>query len=210
MANVTAAVRLVGRVAASLKAIPTVSSAEMALPTATGMLNWLIYVKTYCFGTTRFFLCALSQFNVRMPTEALKRTTVSAIRSKECPKCGTNKKSGKLSCCARGGTWFQKCGQVGDTNFDNTWVEGIHVCNDFASSLLVQAPTQAGRDRIMSQSTSTNELRNAAQQDVNIDPTSKVSDADTADCTDHVLVAKIAVFTSSLLIHLCLQITDVY
>ena len=45
-----------------------------------------------------------------------------------CPKCGTTKKSGKLSCCARGGAWFKKCGDGGDTKFEHTWTEGIQAC----------------------------------------------------------------------------------
>ena len=45
-----------------------------------------------------------------------------------CPKCGTVKKSGKRSCCARGGGWFKNCGDVGDTKFDHTWAEGIQAC----------------------------------------------------------------------------------
>ena len=45
-----------------------------------------------------------------------------------CPKCGTVKKSGKRSCCARGGGWFKNCGDVGDMKFDHTWAEGIQAC----------------------------------------------------------------------------------
>ena len=45
-----------------------------------------------------------------------------------CPKCGNANKSGKRSCCARGGTWFKRCGDVGDTNFNHTWTEGILSC----------------------------------------------------------------------------------
>ena len=45
-----------------------------------------------------------------------------------CPKCGTTKKSTKLSCCARGGTWFKNCGDIGHPNVDHTWAEGIQAC----------------------------------------------------------------------------------
>ena len=45
-----------------------------------------------------------------------------------CPKCGATRKSGTLSCCARGGAWFKKCGDVGDTRFDYTWAGGIQIC----------------------------------------------------------------------------------
>ena len=52
----------------------------------------------------------------------------SARTSFSCPKCGSTNKSGKRSCCAPGGAWFKKCGDVGDTNFDHTWAEGIKAC----------------------------------------------------------------------------------
>ena len=45
-----------------------------------------------------------------------------------CPKCGTTKKSGRRSCCARGGSWFKNCGDARDPNFDHTWPEGIRSC----------------------------------------------------------------------------------
>ena len=57
-----------------------------------------------------------------------------------CPKCGTLNKSGKLSCCARGGAWFKNCGDVGDIKFDHTWVEGIQACKSFGSSIAVTSP----------------------------------------------------------------------
>ena len=45
-----------------------------------------------------------------------------------CPKCGTDKESNKRSCCAFGGAWFKKCGNVSDINFDHTWAEGLQAC----------------------------------------------------------------------------------
>ena len=45
-----------------------------------------------------------------------------------CPSCGIIKKSKKLSCCAPGGTWFKKCGNVGDSEFKYTWTEGLEAC----------------------------------------------------------------------------------
>ena len=45
-----------------------------------------------------------------------------------CPKCGITKKSGKRSCCARGGAWFRNCGDAGDAKFEHTWAEGAHAC----------------------------------------------------------------------------------
>ena len=152
----------------------------------------------------------LENFIVYVPTEAPERTTVPTVASKECPKCGTIKKSGKLSCCGRGGTWFRKCGAVGDTNFDNTWVEGINACDSFANPYLTQALARARHDRTTSQSTSTTEQRHAAEQDVGIYRPSNLSDSDAADCKEHAFLAKIVVLISSLLVHLCLQTKNVY
>ena len=62
--------------------------------------------------------------------------------SSVCTKCGTAKKSGKRSCCARGGAWFENCGDAGNTKFDHTWAEGIRVCKDLATSASVKSSVQ--------------------------------------------------------------------
>jgi len=51
-------------------------------------------------------------------------TTASFV----CPKCGTIDKSGKISCCGRGGSWFKNCGSVGNAKLDYTWYEGAQAC----------------------------------------------------------------------------------
>jgi len=64
--------------------------------------------------------------------ESCKDTTASPVATavtSGCPKCGTNK-NGKRSCCSRGGSWFGKCGDLGDSNFDHTWFEGLQSCKD--------------------------------------------------------------------------------
>ena len=63
--------------------------------------------------------------------------------SNRCPECGTIKKSGKHSCCARGGAWFKKCGDVEDKQFDHTWAEGIQACKSFARSNSVTQSLEA-------------------------------------------------------------------
>ena len=79
----------------------------------------------YWFGVSLFlFLCFIIAYLSVAATATLHTaTTIGFI----CPKCGTNK-SGKLSCCARGGAWFQKCGDPGDSKFGHTWNEGIKAC----------------------------------------------------------------------------------
>ena len=54
-----------------------------------------------------------------------------------CPRCGTITKSGQRSCCARGGAWFNECGDAGD--FDHTWFEGIQACKYATRSFSVEA-----------------------------------------------------------------------
>ena len=60
-------------------------------------------------------------------------TTISSA----CLKCGITKKSGKMSCCGRGGSWFGNCGSARDTNTDHTWHEGLQACKAQTQSKLV-------------------------------------------------------------------------
>ena len=63
-----------------------------------------------------------------MPADRPKNTSVSVPSSKVCPQCGTNKKTGKRTCCGHGGSWFNDCGDVGDSTFKHTWGEGAQAC----------------------------------------------------------------------------------
>ena len=58
-------------------------------------------------------------------------TTIGSI----CSKCGTIKKSGKLSCCAPDGAWSGQCGDEGESK--HTWREGMFACK---KKLAVKAP----------------------------------------------------------------------
>ena len=50
--------------------------------------------------------------------------TISSV----CPQCGTIAKTGKSSCCGRGGSWFRNCGSAGNAKLRHTWYEGIRAC----------------------------------------------------------------------------------
>ena len=50
------------------------------------------------------------------------------IINSACPECGMIPKSGKASCCGRGGSWFGSCGSAGNAHLGHTWHEGIQVC----------------------------------------------------------------------------------
>ena len=45
-----------------------------------------------------------------------------------CPECGIIDKSGKRSCCGRGGSWFGNCGSFRNASRTYTWYDGIRVC----------------------------------------------------------------------------------
>ena len=100
-----------------------------------------------------------------MHTDAYQAPSQSAISSSNgCWRCPRIKKSGKRSCCARGGAWFKNCGDDdGDMHFDHTWAEGILACNSLASSVSVKS------ELIM--------IRNAANQHSTIDRTYDISRA---------------------------------
>ena len=61
--------------------------------------------------------------HVKHPTD-----TTTTIAVSVCPRCGTTGKSGKTSCCGRGGSWFKSCGGDGNTKLQHTWYEGIQAC----------------------------------------------------------------------------------
>ena len=78
------------------------------------------------FINTHMFVAAIT---TRVPTTTTAVvTTALTNRPITCPQCGDKNKFGKSSCCGRGGSWFQKCGDPGESNFDHTWSDGIEAC----------------------------------------------------------------------------------
>ena len=57
-------------------------------------------------------------------TTAGKGTAIVSV----CPKCGTIRRSGKSSCCGRGGSWFGNCGSADSTKVEHRWYEGLEAC----------------------------------------------------------------------------------
>ena len=73
----------------------------------------------------------------------------AAIADAVCPRCGTIEKSGKMSCCGRGGSWFKHCGGGGNTKLHHTWSEGIQACNARSQSNTgVGEELNAGRQQV--------------------------------------------------------------
>ena len=60
--------------------------------------------------------------------------TTTTIALSVCPRCGTIAKSGKMSCCGRGGSWFKNCGGTVNTKRHHTWYEGIQACKTRSQS----------------------------------------------------------------------------
>ena len=61
-----------------------------------------------------------------------------------CVKCGITKKSGKMSCCGRGGSWFGNCGSAGGAKLEHTWSEGLQVCKERGQSAMVISEQLSG------------------------------------------------------------------
>ena len=67
----------------------------------------------------------------------ISTATTTTTTGPACLKCGTIKKSGKGSCCGRGGSWFKNCGSAGKKRLQHTWYEGIHACKTRTRSRIV-------------------------------------------------------------------------
>ena len=72
--------------------------------------------------------------HIKTPAAPADTTTITVS---VCPRCGTIARSGKLSCCGRGGSWFDNCGGVGNTKLQHTWYEGIQACKTRTQSKTV-------------------------------------------------------------------------
>ena len=68
-----------------------------------------------------------STFSQPIVSTGMTKTATTTATQITCPKCALNKQ-GQSSCCPRGGSWFKKCGHVGDPNFAHTWLDGIEAC----------------------------------------------------------------------------------
>ena len=101
---------------------------------------------------------------------------ITTISSSLCLACGTIKKSGTLSCCARGGSWFGNCGATGNAKLQHTWYEGIQACK-------TQQPKKAAMGK---QQNAVEQIRNKAFHDA-----SKFINSETA-----ITVANVIAFTS--------------
>ena len=100
----------------------------------------VIHADSLTVVTCFFFLFCSTYALIKPPA----RTTISSV----CPKCGMIAKSGKISCCGRGGSWFRHCGSSGNAKLDHTWYEGIQACKSRSQSkaIIGQRLEQKGID----------------------------------------------------------------
>ena len=111
-----------------------------------------------------------------MPILAAKTPGVTKAITPVCPKCGTNKNSGKVSCCIGGGAWFKKCG-ADSSKFEHTWTDGVEACKGVQSQSKLHH-----RQQIIESNAGSG------------------SDVDIANCKDCYQIADIIVLTTSILI----------
>ena len=115
--------------------------------------------------------------------------------SNKCSKCGIAKKSGKFSCCARGGSWFKNCGDAADSKFDHTWAEGIRACQGFTTSISAASPLQGMliQARITAYQTNINQSLNDTRHRSNTYRHGNMSNAVTTGSGDRARLAKVTV-----------------
>ena len=82
----------------------------------------------FCMTLIREVFSSFDINAAKIGDKAIPVATKAARVFLVCPKCGINKKTGQLSCCARGGAWFKNCGDFCGANVTYTWFEGIRAC----------------------------------------------------------------------------------
>ena len=135
----------------------------------------------------------LCDSNAHIRTETPTTTTTSLPTPRlgdRCVKCGIYKKSGKRSCCARGGDWFKNCGDAGDTKFNHTWAEGVKACEGVVSLVLVESPLGA-----IAYPLSTTQTGNGGKNRTSIRHSGGVFDAGSTDSEGRLGLAKVVVGT---------------
>ena len=83
---------------------------------------------TMAAGTAAMRTAIATIASLRSTTIATVVSSTTGDLSATCLKCGSFRNSGKVSCCARGGSWFNECGDDDDTAFAHTWSDGIKAC----------------------------------------------------------------------------------
>ena len=115
-----------------------------------------------------------------------------------CAKCVVNK-AGKSTCCARGGSWFKRCGKTDDSKFEHTWDEGIKACEKPDSGV---AQAQA---MLSNQTNNIHQQQNGRQNSISTGSINKVDETRTVNCRGFVRLSN-AIEIISLFLTLMLYI----
>ena len=83
----------------------------------------------YDASRTGFIVQHITHSSTETTAVVSTETTAATTAESGCPKCGTLLKTGKSSCCGRGGAWAGKCADEVSDDFDHTWIEGIKMCS---------------------------------------------------------------------------------
>ena len=137
--------------------------------------------------------CSLSlsvscDVGIYFPTDALMGKTLSEESNSSCSKCGIIRKTDKLSCCARGGAWFENCGDVWESQFDHTWAEGMLACKNLKSTVMLRRAGFIDQSRYISIT-----INITAQQQTNIYHFDDLRNTDDADSNGSITFVKAVV-----------------
>ena len=134
-------------------------------------------------------------------TMSSRTMSMTSLTDSICSTCGTAKKSGKLSCCARGGAWFKNCGDVGGTQFDHTWAEGIQACKGLLKPSLQVILRNVG---VIVNPLNTTRVRHGTQQGTESPRTNGISN--NSNSRNFVGIRKFSVYVCAVLIISNLQL----
>ena len=86
---------------------------------------------------------------------------MATAKTEGCSQCAHFTQSGKPSCCAPGGAWYNHCGNAGDLAVRHTWLDGLRACNAFARASSGEA---AGAHAMPGHETAIGGMLNVTQQ----------------------------------------------
>ena len=105
-------------------------------------------------------------------------------------------RSGKLSCCARGGAWFENCGTSDNSNTEHTWVEGVQACKGVVTLFSGEAESQF---MLVNETTTTQQLSDVGRQTIGFTLTAAY-DPPTGNSKDNENLLHIIAFTNVLFV----------
>ena len=134
--------------------------------------------------------------------------SIDAPATRPLPVTSRNKKMpkfNKISCCARGGAWFDNCVDVGEAHSNHKWFEGSQACKGLATSVAVRSQRQMmlHRNTVVDYPLHTAQSRNDNRQQSNIDVTGRIASAGATHFTGYglILMPYLRMLLSSILLY---------